>query len=245
MRYSLLANKIKNAINKKYLDKSTGTYGNGIQTELAVPLYMGIVPDEFKVSVAANLAKRVAADSFHLDVGILGAKAILNALSENGYANVAYKLASQETYPSWGWWIVNGATTLYENWNIEAANDISLNHIMFGEIGAWLYKGPGGIKPDESQPGFKNVLLFPNFVEGLEFFRAEHKGPFGTIISDWKRAGNSVLYTVTVPPNTTATIQFPKEKTIWINGKMIGDVKGANSLKPFQVKAGEYSFEIK
>ncbi|MES2647949.1 MAG: family 78 glycoside hydrolase catalytic domain [Bacteroidota bacterium] len=245
LRYTLLANKIKNAINEKYLNKVTRLYGDGIQTELAVPLYMGIVPDEVKAGVAANLAKRVAADSFHLDVGILGAKAILNALSENGYADVAYKVASQETYPSWGWWIKNGATTLYENWNIEAANDISLNHIMFGEIGAWLYKGLGGIKPDESQPGFKNVLLFPNFVEGLEFFKAEHKGPFGTIISNWKRSGNSVIYQVTVPPNATASIQFPNGKSVWLNGKIMSDIKSGNSIKPFKVKAGEYSFEIK
>ena len=82
-----------------------------------------------------------------MDVGLLGTKAILNALSENGYADLAYTLASQSTYPSWGWWIVNGATTLYENWPIDTKSDISMNHIMFGEIGAWMYKGLGGIFP--------------------------------------------------------------------------------------------------
>lgn len=108
----------------------------------------------------------MVADGSHLDVGLLGTKAILNALSENGYADLAYTLASQESYPSWGWWIKNGATTLYENWPIDADSHISMNHIMFGEIGAWMYKGLGGIKPDPEQPGFKNVLLKPNFVKG-------------------------------------------------------------------------------
>jgi alpha-L-rhamnosidase len=111
-----------------------------------------------KSKVAKNLADRVSQDNYHLDVGLLGTKAILNALSENGYASVAYKVASQESYPSWGWWIVNGATSLYENWPIDAKSDISMNHIMFGEIGAWLYKGLAGIFPDEQGLALKALF---------------------------------------------------------------------------------------
>lgn len=208
-KYLALSVKIKNAFNNKYLNKETGIYGDGVQTALSCPLYWGLVPDEFKSKVAANLAKRVEADLFHLDVGLLGQKAILNALSENGYADVAYKVASQKTYPSWGWWIENGATTLYENWKIDAASDISLNHIMFGEIGAWMYKGLGGIYPDASHPGFKNVILIPHFVEGLDHFEATHEGPHGKITSSWTRKGKKVNYTVIIPANSTATIVLP------------------------------------
>ncbi len=204
---------------------------------------MGIVPGELKMKVAASLANRVAVDSFHLDVGILGAKAILNALSENGFSDVAYKIAAQETYPSWGWWIINGATTLYENWNIDAANDISLNHIMFGEIGARLYKGPGGIKPDEAKPGFKHVLLTPNFVAGLDSFKVEHRGPRGNIISSWKRIGNNVNYQVTIPPSSTASIYFPPGRSVSLNGKLIR-MNGKNSGHPFKVQSGQYNFII-
>jgi alpha-L-rhamnosidase len=164
------------------------------------------VPDTFVSAVAANLAKRVEKDSNRLDVGLLGTKAILNALSENGYADLAFQLASSRTYPSWGWWIVNGATTLYENWNINAANDISLNHIMFGEIGAWFYKALGGIRPAEASPGFKNVRVQPNFVKGLDSFSCYHDGPYGRIISAWKRSGNRIEYSLTVPPNSSASL---------------------------------------
>jgi alpha-L-rhamnosidase len=208
-KYTTLFNRIKTAFNNKYLNKETGIYATGTQTELSVPLYWGLVPEELKNKVAANLAKRVAADQFHLDVGLLGQKAILNALSENGYAETAYKIASQKTYPSWGWWVENGATTLYENWNIDAKSDISLNHIMFGEIGAWLYKGLAGILPDPAKPGFKNVLLKPNFVNGLNHFEASHEGPFGTISSSWTRTGNTISYKVVVPANSTATVTLP------------------------------------
>lgn len=77
-----------------------------------MPLFWGIVPDNLIAKVAVNLAGGVKEDNYHLDAGILGAKSILSALSDNGQAEVAYLIAAQQTYPSWGWWIVNGATTL-------------------------------------------------------------------------------------------------------------------------------------
>src|SRR5690606_4236274 len=209
IHYEQLAGKIKDAINAKYLNKETGIYGQGVQTELSMPLFWGIVPDVLRAKVAKNLAERVAADDYHLDVGLLGTKAILNALSENGYADIAYKIAAQEDYPSWGWWIKNGATTLYENWNIQSAHDISLNHIMFGEIGAWLYKGLGGIKPDPEKPGFKHVLIEPHFVEGLENFEASHIGPQGKITTRWERKGKHIKLWLTIPPNSDGTLTLP------------------------------------
>jgi alpha-L-rhamnosidase len=210
--YTRLADKIKKAINDKFLDSATGIYASGFQTELAAPLFWGVVPDDKKAIVAANLAKRVEADNFHLDVGLLGTKALLNALSDNGYADVAYKLASQETFPSWGWWIVNGATTLYENWPIDAKSDISLNHIMFGEVNAWFYKALGGMRPDPALPGFKNVLLEPHFVNGLNRFEASHEGPYGMIVSKWVRNRDKLEYYVTIPANSTATLILPAKK---------------------------------
>ena len=243
-QYSKLADKIQKAFNAKYLDKTKGIYGSGLQTELSVALYWGLVPNEFKSVVASNLAKRVVADGNHLDVGLLGTKAILGALSDNGYADLAYKLAAQETYPSWGWWIVNGATTLYENWPIDAKSDISMNHIMFGEIGAWLYKGLGGIKPDPENVGFKNILLEPHFVEGLNAFEAIFNAPTGKIESAWKKENGKVIYQVTIPPNATATL--------WLNTKAGQKIKQNQQLLPvskdnayqFRLVSGKYVFEI-
>jgi alpha-L-rhamnosidase len=243
-KYSALAQKIKTAFNAKYLNPETGVYGNGIQTEQSVPLFWGLVPDIQRNKVAAVLAKRVEADSFHLDVGLLGTKAILNALSENGYADIAYKIAAQETFPSWGWWIKNGATTLYENWPIDATSDISMNHIMFGEIGAWMYKGLGGIKPDPQQPGFKNVLLEPHFVPGLDRFKATHNGPYGTIETSWKRNGRGISYDIIIPPNSTATLRLPllEGSQLYLNGKLQSLTRTDNEL---QLPSGRYQFEWK
>lgn len=207
--YTALAEKIKDAVNDKYLNKETGIYANGSQTELSVPLQWKIVPDNMIAKVAQNLAKKVEEAGFHLDVGVLGAKAILNALSENGYAETAYKVAAQDTYPSWGWWIANGATTLLENWDLKAERDISDNHMMFGEIGGWFYKGLGGIFPDPEQPGFKHILLRPNFVKELKHFEAQHESPYGQIVSKWKWDKKKINYEVIVPANSTATLYLP------------------------------------
>ncbi|SCD21043.1 putative alpha-rhamnosidase [Proteiniphilum saccharofermentans] len=228
--YSALAEKIKNAINKKYLDRETGIYASGTQTELSVPLQWKVVPEDMIPKVAQNLAKKVEEAGFHLDVGVLGAKAILNALSENGYPDVAYKVAVQDTYPSWGWWIVNGATTLLENWDLDAERDISDNHMMFGEIGAWFFKGLGGIYPDAAQPGFKHIILRPHFEKDLERFDAQFNSPHGLIRSQWKWEGGKINYQVVVPANSSATLYLP-------------DYVEGNKL--IKLDAGTHSFTFK
>jgi len=205
-KYAALADKVKHAINEKYLDRATGIYASGFQTELSAALHWGVVPENLRQKVADNLAERVRADGTQIDVGLLGTKTILNALSENGHAQLAWELASRESYPSWGWWIVNGATTFYENWKVSGKRDMSMNHIMFGEISAWYYKALGGIFPDEAEPGFKNIILKPHFVDGLDFFEAQHKSPYGKIQSSWKRVGERVRYSVSIPPNSTAKL---------------------------------------
>jgi alpha-L-rhamnosidase len=243
-KYTALAQKTRNAFNNKYLNTTSGIYGNGLQTELSVPLQWGLVPDPLRSLVAANLAKRVQADSNHLDVGLLGTKAILNALSENGYADVAYKVASQETFPSWGWWIKNGATTLYENWPIDSKSDISLNHIMFGEIGAWYYKALGGIKPDPGKPGFRNVLVQPYFVAELNQFEVKHRSPYGEIVSSWERKGKKLVYTLIIPPNSSASVTLPvsNKQKLYRNGDA---VKTAEGNYREEVAAGTYVYEWK
>lgn len=245
--YTALAQKIKDAFNAKYFHPETNTYADGTQTEMSAPLYWGLVPETVKSQVAANLAKRVEQDQFHLDVGLLGQKSVLNALSENGYAEVAYKLASQETFPSWGWWMVNGATSLLENWDIHAQNDISMNHIMFGEIGAWLYKGLGGIFPDAKQPGFKKVLLKPSFVSSLNGLDVSHQSPYGKIRSAWVQQKKTILYTVTIPPNSSADLYLPvgfaiKKVSDAITGGQLELIASPNHCYPLE--AGSYQIEL-
>ncbi len=246
--YSALAAKIKNAINDKYLNRTAGIYAQGCQTELSMPLFWGVVPDDMRSKVAAALAERVKADGKHIDVGLLGSKTILNALSENGYSDLAYTLASQETFPSWGYWIKTGATTLYENWPITEVRDLSMNHIMFGEIGAWFYKTLGGIKPDPDRPGFKNVVLRPSFVEGLNQAEASYQSPHGKIVSGWAKKKKSIVYTVVIPANATADLHLPSgyglaKAKLATTGKNVDLQKDKNGT--YRLSAGSYEMELK
>lgn len=209
VKYSELAQKIKNAINNKFLDKDKGIYATGSQAELSNPLYWDVVPDEHKQKVADNLAQRVIADGKHIDVGVLGSKTLLGALADNGYADLAFEVATQKTYPSWGWWIQNGATTLYETWKIETET-LSRNHVMFGEISAWFYKTLGGINIDERNPGFYSMIIKPHFVKGLDSFKAEYDSPNGMIVSSWKRINNMIIFDLTIPANCSAKLYLKK-----------------------------------
>ncbi|MGN1256852.1 MAG: family 78 glycoside hydrolase catalytic domain [Bacteroidaceae bacterium] len=214
VRYTQLATDIRQAINDKYLNRQTGVYASGTQTEQSVPLYWGVVPQECEALVASRLNERVQAADYHLDVGVLGCKALLCALSQHGYPETAYRVAVQDTYPSWGWWVKNGSTTLLENWRLDAERDISDNHMMFGEIGAWFYKGLAGIYPDEHAPGFHHICLSPYFPPSLERFCARHTSPYGQIESSWTTRGRRVDYTVRIPANSYATLTIPHGFTV-------------------------------
>ena len=107
----------------------------------------------------------------------------------------------------------------------------------------WLYKSPGGIRPDPDIPGFKNILLEPHVPKGLDRFEASHEGPFGTIHSSWKRSGKKITYTVIVPPNSTASVrlQLLKGQHLYFNGKLVNTVAGVFLQK---IKAGAYQYEL-
>jgi alpha-L-rhamnosidase len=212
-------------------------------------LQWGIVPDELRGKVSENLAKRVEADDKHPDVGILGCRALLPALSENGYADLAYTVVSQETYPSWGYWIVkDNATTLYEQWTaIGEQKEASLNHIMFGTISTWFYETLGGIQSDPAHPGFKHILLKPDFVEGLSYADVSFQSPYGTIISLWERKKKEVTYHLTIPANTTADFHLPKAykliKASLSDGKPVSFSSADDRI--FSLPAGSYLMKIK
>ncbi len=206
--YAELAERVRKAINDKFLDPVTGIYADGMQTSQSFPLFWGVTPDSLRHKVAGKLAEMVRSNGYHIDAGVHGAKAVPNALAMNGFLDEAYRLAVQESYPSWGWWIVNGRTTFLENWELDTGI-YSDNHIMFGDIAAWFYRWIGGIQPDPEQPGFKRTILRPGFPDGLDHFSCSHDSPYGTITSGWERSGSEVRYQVTVPPNASALLFLP------------------------------------
>lgn len=239
-RYGRLADDIRQAINDRYLNRETGIYASGTQTEQSVPLYWGVVPHECEALVAKRLNERVQAADYHLDVGVLGCKALLGALSQHGYPETAYRVAVQDSYPSWGWWVRNGSTTLLENWRLDAERDISDNHMMFGEIGAWFYKGLGGIYPDEREPGFRHIRLTPYFPASLSSFSASHTSPYGQIVSSWTSKGRLVNYTVSIPANSRATLTIPDGFIVKGHEGTIELPSGVHEIEMKRIKNAEF-----
>jgi len=172
-----------------------GIYANGEMTALACALYQGLCPDSEKSAVAAKLNELVVNNHYHVDFGILGAKYVPRALADHGYADTALRLLTQEEYPGWVHWLRRGATTLWEDW--EGGN--SLNHIMFGDVAAWMMQYLAGIVPDLDHPGFARVSIRPLAVTGLDFIRASYQTKHGLIQVDWRRTDNVFTIKVSLP----------------------------------------------
>jgi alpha-L-rhamnosidase len=246
--YAQLAEKIKASINKNLFDKQTGMYANGSQTALSSALFMRVVPNEYKNKVVSNLVNEVAKNDNHLNVGMIGSKTLLNALTQNGRNDIAYKIASQQTRPSWGWWLLQGETTFQEGWGLGP----SRNHIFLGEIVAWFYKALAGINVDPSYPGYKNIIITPNFVDSLSYVTASTESIYGTIKSSWQRLDDYIKLNITIPANTIATMYLPKSKEIYENNVLLTNknayikyISIENEMTKYKLISGEYNFDVK
>ena len=159
---------------------------------------------------------------------------------------MAYRIVSQKDLPSWGWWIEQGATTLWEQWN----GSESRNHIMFGDISAWFYKALAGINLDPAAPAFRHIIIKPNVVGELTSARATYDSIRGRIVSDWKVDTDGFHLSVTIPANATATISLPVSDAAKITegkepaSKAVGvkslGIEGGRAL--FEVGSGTYQF---
>lgn len=234
------------------------------QTSNVLPLFLDMVPEDKKADVLKNLVDDIiVTQSTHLNTGIVGTRYIFDTLTKFGHTDLAYKLATQTTYPSWGYMIQEGATTLWERWEYLAnAGMNSHNHIMFGTVDAWFYKVLAGIGLDPAGPGFRRIIIKPYPVGNLKYASASVKTIRGTVSSSWARHDRSLVLNVTLPFNSEAKVHIPKmglekvivkegEKTIWENGSYVEGVAGITGGREdgdyvtFDVGSGSYSFKVR
>ena len=242
-KYADLAERVRKAFNVRFFDPKTGLYGNGSQTAQSAALYFDLAEPKDRPTVLKALLDNVAKCDDHIDAGILGSKYLLNVLTAEGRTDVAYRVASQKTLPSWGWWIEQGATTMWEQWN----GTDSRNHIMFGEIAAWFYKALAGINPDPANPGFKHVLIAPHPAGDLTYARASHESAYGLIESGWTRENGVFRLVVTIPANTTATVTLPASRgaTITEGGKAVALKGRSDDHATLEIGSGRYTFVVR
>jgi alpha-L-rhamnosidase len=252
--YTTLAEQIKKAFNAKYLNAATGLYGNGTQTSSVLPLVFRLTPPANRAKLTAGLTARIEKESSgHVGTGLVGAQWLMRALTENGRADVAYQIATQTTYPGWGYMVSKGATTVWELWNGDTADPAmnSGNHVMqIGDLGVWLYEYLGGIRSDPANPGFKHILIRPYMVKGLSSVAVSHSSMYGRISSEWKTDNGHLTLAITIPANTSATVWVPASRVTDVteSGHTINKVSGVKFLRMekgtavYELESGSYRF---
>ncbi|HLK66226.1 MAG TPA: family 78 glycoside hydrolase catalytic domain [Bryobacteraceae bacterium] len=242
-----LADQVNEAFQKRFFRPLDFRYDNGTQTSSILPLYFQMVPVESRAAVLATLTKKIEQESHgHVGTGLVGAQWLMRTLSDNGQADLAYQIATQKTYPGWGYMVEKGATTIWELWNGDTADPAmnSGNHVMqIGDLAVWMYEYLAGIRSDPENPGFRHVLIHPYPAGDLTFVKGSHESMYGTIASSWKREAGKFTLEVSVPPNTTATVWVPAKdaSAITESGRPVNEVAG---VKPLQTKAGYAAFEV-
>ena len=272
--YHALYQQVKTLFNQRYLDPKTeqsadNANGEKINTQAsyAIPLGIGLIEKANKGAFAQNLVTHlkssvkddqgVARPPYSLMTGFIGTRWILNALSETGHQDVAYKMLLNEHYPSWLYSVDQGATTIWERLNsytkeggFSGNNSMnSFNHYSFGSVAAWMYRHMLGIQSDEKTPGYQHFVLAPQPDPnlGITFAKGEYQSMYGTIRSDWQVKDGRFDYRFTIPANTSATLILPAQNasSVHLNGKPLSvqSSQFAHQTVRFELGSGEYRYQ--
>ena len=202
---------VTQSYNAKYLDRTTGRYANNTVTANILPLWFGMVPPELEDKVFANIIDKTEHDfGSHVSTGVVGIQQLMRTLTERGRTDLALHLATDTTYPSWGYMATHGATTIWELWNGDTGDPAmnSANHVMLlGDLILWEYEYLAGIRA--LQPGYSQILLKPYPIKGLNYVNCSYQSVSGLIESNWRRQGNQFVWDILIPANTTAEVWLP------------------------------------
>jgi len=229
-QYAANAKRICEKFNDTFLDRSTGWYAVNSQTAQALPLFLGMVPAEMKDKVEKCLLEAIEANNGHISAGFIGANPLLEYLSLNGYADLAFKMIAQPESPGWLHMVKDAYSTMGENLNAKGYG--SGHHPYGAHIGFWLFKYMGGIRPDENT-GYRKFIIEPLLLPEMEHISVKTKSLYGEIVSAWKRTGNQIDLELLIPGNTQALLILPPnvlQKKININGKET-DISGGQITK--------------
>ena len=254
-QFARQADDVQAAFNHRFFKSGQDQYDNGSQTSFVLPLAFDLVPRDQRRQTFEHMVEKVVHGTHrHIGTGLVGGQWLMRVLSDNGRADLAYTLATQKDYPSWGYMVEHGATTFWELWNGDTADPAmnSGNHAMLiGDLYIWMNRYLAGIRPDAEQPGYKHFVLRPTPVGELTFAGAVRQSPYGTIASQWRRQGERFTWEIIVPANSTATVYVPTSdpKSVTEGGKPAEESVGV-TLRPAQdgaavldVASGCYRFQ--
>lgn len=204
---------IKSAFNARFFNTATNQYSNNTTTANLLPLVFDLIPEGHENAVLEQMTRKIATDfNNHVSTGLIGIQWLMRGLTANGRGDLALKIATNRDYPSWGYMIENGATTIWELWNGNTADPSmnSGNHVMLlGDLLVWYYQYLGGIQNATGSSAYQQIELKPSFISGLKQINSSYQSPYGTIVSNWKKDDNKLFWDFTIPCNTTAKVFIP------------------------------------
>ena len=254
--YGKLFQNIREAFQREYV-LPDGRIKGETQTGYLLALAMDLVPEDLRSRSAEHFVENIKQRDWHLSTGFVGAGYLLPVLTQMGYPDVAYRLLLNETFPSWGYSIKQGATTIWERWDgwteekgFQDPGMNSFNHYAFGSVGEWLFRFIAGIDLDPEIPGYKRVVIRPHPGGGMEYAHAEYDSIQGRIASGWKLENDQLTMNVTIPANTSAIVFVPAEDMSQVteSGKPAMESEGVRFLRMekdravFEVASGTYVF---
>jgi hypothetical protein len=219
---------------------------------------MDLVPSDLLKDAGNHLASLVSLRGGHLATGFLGTPWLLGALTTSGHEDVAFQMLNDESFPSWGYEVAQGATTMWERWDGVRSDGTlgdprmnSYNHYAYGAVGDWMYRNIAGISP--SAPGYKKFVIAPRIGGGLTNASGSFDSVYGRIESNWRLNGADIELTVSVPVNTTATVRLPAsdEAAVTESGSRLADAKavaviaGPSGGVTVELGSGHYMFRIR
>jgi alpha-L-rhamnosidase len=247
--YSELALQIKDAFKRTFFDPETNQFATGSQTSNALALYLDLVPQGRESAVLENLVDDILnAHNGHLSTGIIGANALEQVLPRYGRVDVMLGILTQTTFPSWGYGVVNGATTVSEDFEGSHRHSVSMKMLCSTE--KFLYQDLAGIV--RTSPGYKTLTIAPQVVGDVESASASIQTVMGTVSSSWVRDAQSIALNVTIPANCCARVSVPKMgladvtiteggQAVWVDGAFVGGVSG---IVGGSERAGDVTFEV-
>ena len=262
--YTQLAAQIKDAFNQEFFNAKMGNYANGTQTANTLPLWLDMAPRDRRGSVEGNLTYDILyGHNTHVTTGFIGVRYLMPLLTELNRSDLAYDLAVQTTYPSWGYMVANGATTLWELWQNKAGPSMnSHDHHMMGSVDAWFYEALAGIKVEAENAGYRHFRIEPQVVGDLAWVNATVGTVRGNVTSSWTHTPGVVTLEVVVPVNSTASVSIPKDlemteitvrerdRVVWEKNHFVEGTPGITGAKyengrvTFEVGSGHYAFRL-
>jgi hypothetical protein len=237
------AAEIRESFNSHLLHADTGTYDRGSQTAQAMPLVLGLVPENLRQAVLESLIKDIRAHSNHVTAGDIGFHYVVRALTDNGRSDVLFDMLSRNDSPSYGYQLERGATTLTEAW--DANPGASQDHFMLGHAEEWFYRGLAGIDVDLTRPESRQIAIHPAFLAKVPEAQAQVHTVLGVVESSWTRAGSKVVWRVHIPAGSRAVLALPETAAdVSMNGGSAPPRSPAGEV-PLGSGAYEFRFQLR